>query len=138
MVRRREQLRRGRAARICTQLAAVAGVALVTGGCGVAVSGAPVADRKASPQQLDWDQCQSAGSSGGAQLPADAQCAVLTVPVDYTQPEQGSAHLALIRFPASGKKLGSLVINPGGPGESGVDAATGLLASLPPQVRQHF
>jgi pimeloyl-ACP methyl ester carboxylesterase len=138
MVGRREQLRRGRTARICTQLAAVAGVALVTGGCSVAVSGAPVADRKASAQQLDWDPCQSAGSSGGAQLPADAQCAVLTVPVDYAQPGQGSASLALIRFPASGKKLGSLVINPGGPGESGVDAASGLLASLPPQVRQHF
>ena len=48
------------------------------------------------------------------------------------------AALALIRFPATGAKIGSLVINPGGPGESGVDAAADLLDALPKQIRQRF
>ena len=37
----------------------------------------------------------------------------------------------MIRFPATGDKIGSLVINPGGPGESGIEAALGMVQSLP-------
>lgn len=64
-------------------------------------------------QQLDWSSC-----SGG-------QCAKLKVPVDYANPSAGSIELALLRVPASdqGDRIGSLVVNPGGPGGSGVDYA---------------
>jgi pimeloyl-ACP methyl ester carboxylesterase len=60
------------------------------------------------------------------------------VPVDYSTPDGAIATLALIRYPATGAKIGSLVINPGGPGESGVSAAVDLLDSLPPQIRKRF
>ena len=60
-------------------------------------------------------------------MPRGAQCGELSVPVDYSQPDQDVATLALIRIPATGNRIGSLVINPGGPGESGVDAAVGMV-----------
>ncbi|WP_240630393.1 alpha/beta hydrolase [Specibacter cremeus] len=48
-------------------------------------------------------------------------CTDVQVPVDYTKPDGDTIKLALIKLPASGKRLGSLLTNPGGPGGSGVD-----------------
>jgi pimeloyl-ACP methyl ester carboxylesterase len=52
------------------------------------------------------------------------QCATARVPLDYDRPRGAKISLALIRLPASGPgpKLGSIFLNPGGPGGSGVDA----------------
>lgn len=60
------------------------------------------------------------------------------MPVDYAADHGDVARLALIRFPATGQKIGSLVVNPGGPGGSGVDAAVKLVSALPPDVRRRF
>ncbi|WP_083378391.1 alpha/beta hydrolase [Varibaculum massiliense] len=51
----------------------------------------------------------------------DYQCGQVKVPLDYADPKKEDIELALARSQASGKKLGSLLINPGGPGGSGVD-----------------
>jgi pimeloyl-ACP methyl ester carboxylesterase len=48
------------------------------------------------------------------------QCARVTVPVDWSQPAGATIELAVKRLPASGKKIGSMLINPGGPGVSGL------------------
>ncbi len=71
-------------------------------------------------------------------IPAGAQCGKIAVPVDYAKPDGGIASLALIRFPATGDKIGSLIINPGGPGESGIEAAASIVENLPADVRQKF
>jgi len=47
------------------------------------------------------------------------------VPIDYAKPGGATMRVAVIRKPASGKSRGSLIINPGGPGASGVDYARG-------------
>src|SRR4051794_5273965 len=62
-------------------------------------------------QRLDWTDCEG------------AQCARLRVPVDYAKPQGETIDLALVKVPArkSSKRIGSLVVNPGGPGGSGVD-----------------
>ena len=60
------------------------------------------------------------------------------MPVDYTKPDGDVAQLAMIRFKATGEKIGSLVINPGGPGESGVESAVNLIPTLPESVRERF
>jgi len=54
------------------------------------------------------------------------QCSRLTVPLDYADPGGATIQLALVRKPATDQahRLGSLVVNPGGPGGSGISYAT--------------
>ena len=59
-----------------------------------------------------------------------AQCTTVPVPIDYDNPGAGQAQLAVIRIPATGPRIGALLINPGGPGASAVDAAAAMAAQL--------
>lgn len=63
-------------------------------------------------QTLDWSACQSG-----------FECATLTVPIDYADPEGETIELALLKVPAQGDRVGSLVVNPGGPGAPGTQYA---------------
>jgi pimeloyl-ACP methyl ester carboxylesterase len=60
------------------------------------------------------------------------QCGTLQVPLDYENPTARTISLALLRKPALNKttRIGSLLVNPGGPGESGIEFLRGDLASL--------
>lgn len=50
------------------------------------------------------------------------QCGTVTAPLDWAQPGGATIELAVIRQPATGgSPRGSLLVNPGGPGGSGVD-----------------
>ncbi|MBI2708501.1 MAG: alpha/beta fold hydrolase [Actinobacteria bacterium] len=56
------------------------------------------------------------------------ECATLTVPLDWSKPDDGrTIRLAVARTRATGAKVGSLVVNPGGPGEGGVEFLRGFL-----------
>ena len=69
------------------------------------------------------------------------QCADLTVPSATTTPDGETITVkALVRVPASRKssRIGSLVVNPGGPGASGVDYAQGADFIVGKSVRQRF
>jgi pimeloyl-ACP methyl ester carboxylesterase len=50
------------------------------------------------------------------------QCGTVTVPLDYRYPQGRQIQVAVTRFPAlePTKRLGALLLNPGGPGEAGV------------------
>ena len=61
-------------------------------------------------QTVTWTSC-----SGGF------QCTEVNVPMNYGAPKKDSIKLSVIRLPASGKRQGAMLINPGGPGGSGVD-----------------
>ncbi len=63
------------------------------------------------PSELDWQPC-----SGDA----EAQCAFLEVPLDWSQPRGQQISLAVARYAASGERTGALFANPGGPGASGI------------------
>ena len=78
---------------------------------------------------MQWGPCRPAGGGSGESVavPTGAQCGKIAVPVDYDKPDGDQAVLALVRFPATGEKIGSLIINPGGPGESGIEAAAGIV-----------
>lgn len=70
-------------------------------------------------QDLDWRSC-------GAD-----QCTRLTVPLNYEEPDGETIELAVLRAAAAkrGQRIGQLVVNPGGPGGSGVQyAASGSFA----------
>lgn len=69
------------------------------------------------------------------------QCARAQVPLDYDQPQGPTISLALVRVPAGdpARRIGSLFVNPGGPGGSGVDFVKGGAAGLfPANVRARF
>src|SRR5215210_2523682 len=78
-----------------------------------------------------------------AQFPPGLQCATLSVPLDYRQPEGEQITIGLNRLPALDpeQRIGSLVFNPGGPGGAATEiiALEALGAPLfTPAVRAHF
>ncbi len=81
---------------------------------------------------LHWSGCSS------GQGPAGFECATLEVPLDEAHPGRASIGLAVDRHRATGTRVGSLLVNPGGPGVSGVDFLPGIVGELPPSVLAHF
>jgi pimeloyl-ACP methyl ester carboxylesterase len=115
---------------------AAAMVVLLVAGCSRLVDGRSVIATPRPGTPVNWSQCDLASSD--VRIPAGAECGKLSVPVDYTKPDGAVARIAMIRFKATGQKIGSLIVNPGGPGESGVQAAASLVGAVPETIRQHF
>ncbi|MGX1032384.1 alpha/beta hydrolase [Streptomyces sp. SAI-097] len=104
----------------------------VTGALGLALLGAglPAADaaavttaatRDPGPgmsrfydQKVKWSACE------GMDMPKDLQCGKVTVPLDYARPEGRTLDVALARYRATGDSRGSVLLNFGGPGGSGI------------------
>jgi pimeloyl-ACP methyl ester carboxylesterase len=59
------------------------------------------------------------------------ECARVQVPMDYDDPDGARGEVALLRIPASGKKIGSLIVNPGGPGGSGMNFVAAMASANP-------
>ena len=55
------------------------------------------------------------------------KCADVLVPIDYTNIKLGTFKIAVLKHEASNKqdRIGSMFVNPGGPGASGVEYAYG-------------
>ncbi|MFI1280302.1 alpha/beta hydrolase [Streptomyces sp. NPDC020858] len=91
------------------------------------------ADGTPEVKPLKWGECQAptTAQGGGQAPPKDWQCATLDVPLDYAKPEGETIPIALIRAKARDQKnrLGSLVFNFGGPGDSG-------MATLPSAAKE--
>lgn len=67
------------------------------------------------------------------------QCAKLIVALDPAKPELGSVDLALTKRAATGSgRIGSLVVNPGGPGASAVEFLQRGYSDMPSTIRQRF
>ncbi|MDP2772577.1 MAG: alpha/beta fold hydrolase, partial [Nocardioides sp.] len=88
----------------------------------VSTTPAPGATEAPSPelepyysQQVEWEPC------------GDNQCGFLTVPVDYRDAGGETIEVKLLKVPAAdpGARIGSLVVNPGGPGAPGTSYAEG-------------
>ncbi len=75
-----------------------------------------------------WSSCAGVVADV-SQLPT-AQCGTVAVPVDYAKPQGAQAQLAIIKVPATGPRIGVLIVNPGGPGASAVDTVAGMGAAL--------
>lgn len=130
-------------------VAGLASLAMVAGGCGVASRaqeadnpGGPVAQpgggtptkgtagpvpaglEKFYQQSVDWERCGSG-----------SECATISVPLDYTKPTGKTIELRARRVPARdrGGRIGTLFINPGGPGGSGIEyaGAAGFVLGAP-------
>jgi pimeloyl-ACP methyl ester carboxylesterase len=101
-------------------------VLATAGGAGVGVGAARTGT---DAPKIEWRSCD-----GG-------ECAELAVPLDYENPRDGrTIDVALFRARALDRerRIGSLFVNPGGPGASGVAFARDLVFALPQTLRERF
>ncbi|MGR6964233.1 alpha/beta hydrolase [Geodermatophilus sp. URMC 61] len=110
-------------------------VATLVSGAGTAVAGAAVPAAGPLPgavPQLSWAACGTT-EDGTA---AGVQCASAAVPLDHDEPDGEVVQIALARVPATdaANRIGSLFVNPGGPGGEFVtslqEAGAGRFAAL--------
>jgi pimeloyl-ACP methyl ester carboxylesterase len=80
-------------------------------------------------QKLAWKGCRTKD-----------RCADLRVPLDYAKPTGRTITLSVLKVPATDKndRLGSMVINPGGPGGSGVDYAAAATTVFGQALRKAY
>ena len=82
-------------------------------------------------QQVDWARCAP---------DADFECATVEVPLDYADPDAETIELALLRDPADdpAARIGSLLVNPGGPGAPGTAYAQQAASAFRPQITRVY
>jgi pimeloyl-ACP methyl ester carboxylesterase len=82
-----------------------------------------------APSPVAWTACEDG-----------FECATVAAPLDYDRPRGAQIVLSLIRQPASDRahRIGSLLLNPGGPGGSGVDFARAIARALPAELQARF
>ncbi len=95
----------------------------------VSAAAPPVADVPV----ITWEACEEGGS--------DVECATLTVPLDYDEPAGETIDLDLLRVPATGApedRIGTLFVNPGGPGGPSREFAAYFGMLVPASVSEHY
>jgi pimeloyl-ACP methyl ester carboxylesterase len=131
-------------------MAATAAVLLAaTTACTASVGSTPVptstpasaaASGSAAPvpvPQLAWGAC--AADSGAAQA-RDFQCAKAEVPLDHRDPGGRKITLSRVKRSATGpgERIGSLFLNPGGPGGTATTQVVGWIGLLPQGLQERF
>jgi pimeloyl-ACP methyl ester carboxylesterase len=99
-------------------------VAAVLAGCG----GSSHSTTTGPVAQVHWHKCHF------------GQCGTVQVPLSYSAPNGKQVSLALFRLPAKdpSKKIGTILVNPGGPGSSGVQFAKLTALGYPAAIRSRF
>ncbi|MFI1060727.1 alpha/beta hydrolase [Streptomyces spororaveus] len=94
-------------------------------------SAAPAADHLR--QKPAWHRCSP-------ELPASYECATLKVPLDYRRPDGRMIDLAISRIKSENpaKRHGAMLLNPGGPGGSGLDLPLLMSEMMPKDVRESY
>jgi pimeloyl-ACP methyl ester carboxylesterase len=80
-------------------------------------------------QELDWRDCRGS-----------MECAEMEVPLDYDEPGGERVTIRMLRVPAEDpdRRIGSLVVNPGGPGASGMEYAAAAEVFFGRELRSAF
>ncbi len=109
--------------RVVVALAGVAVVATMLSGCvswffppKPSTTSTPTGEQVDAALQSFYSQVLVWGPCGSGM-----QCTTAEAPMNWEDPAQATIDLALVRQPATGQRLGSLLVNPGGPGGSGYD-----------------
>lgn len=141
-------------------LATFAAVALLLGGCTASLtdghgrttesasSGPSSSGSTGNPTQqpANFADCSDRINISALGLPAGREnklsfeCAVISVPLDYAKPTGQQVQLTLVRIHDSDNTAhaGSLIVNPGGPGGSGLNLALGLTGQVSDKLLEHF
>ncbi|MFJ3202284.1 alpha/beta hydrolase [Streptomyces sp. NPDC086989] len=94
-------------------------------------SAAPAAEY--TPQKPAWQRCS-------ADRPAAYECATIKVPLDYRRPRGRTIDLAISRMKSGNpaRRHGAMLLNPGGPGGSGLDLPLMMDEVMPKDVRDQY
>lgn len=127
-------------ARLAPLIAGVIAGGLVISGCSSSPAPTPPAAPEVSEsptpandplaffydQQLAWNNC------------GNAECARVSVPLDYRDPQGLIIELSMTMVPARKESIGALFVNPGGPGGSAFDYAKAADFIVSPEIRDSF
>jgi pimeloyl-ACP methyl ester carboxylesterase len=138
--------RRHPARLLAAALVTVAGA--LSAGPGASVAAATPARvpeaRAQGPGTLDWTPCSDPRFERWSKVDDNGlegfDCATFARPLDRARPKGTKVELAVVKYPASGpaaERLGTLFLNPGGPGQSGVGLSK-IVYLLPAAVRARF
>lgn len=111
--------------RITRALAAMASGLLLLTGCATMNPVSTATDEAQAlagiySQKVDWTSCEG-----------KTKCGDVVVPVDWSKPQRETFKLAVAYLPAgNAEPMGSILVNPGGPGASGVDFVQGASEQL--------
>lgn len=86
---------------------------------------------------IEWDSCERKLTLTAPEI----ECAMLSVPIDHDDPDGDKTELAIARIPATGpdsERIGSLIMNPGGPGASGLDFLAVIHMMIPAELARQF
>ncbi|WP_020133344.1 alpha/beta hydrolase [Streptomyces sp. 351MFTsu5.1] len=112
--------------------AVLCGAAVVVAGSVTAAPAEAGTSQPPQPAALAWKKC---GTTDHPTL----QCASLKVPLDHANPRGRQITLALSRVPHTAKTYqGPLLVNPGGPGGSGLTLAAFVAGALPKAVASQY
>ena len=84
------------------------------------------AQGKRAANELSWHDC------------GHVECASLDVPLDWKHPNRSKIKLGLARRPAGGDRVGALLVNPGGPGGSGIEVVKDAADYFPQEALDRF
>ena len=99
-----------------------------------ATAGNPTASAAVPASTISWSAC-----TDEALAAAKAECGFLEVPLDWSKPSGEKIQVAVSRVKATAaKSQGPMLINPGGPGGSGLPFSAYLKRVLPPEVSAQF
>ncbi len=112
-----------------TFLASLAAGSLVAGVVAT-TAGNPVAS---AAETISWSACTDSNLAS-----ANAECGFLPVPLDWSKPTGEKIQIAVSRVKATGKSQGPMLINPGGPGGSGLGFSAYLKQMMPAEVSAQF
>ena len=107
-----------------------------TGAGGAASATGPAAGIVPAHSTLRWHACTGQTAQQGV-----PECTTLSVPVDYAKPGGRRISLALDMIPATAprsQQQGVLLVNPGGPGGSGLSLAAEVAQGLSPSVAAQY
>jgi pimeloyl-ACP methyl ester carboxylesterase len=139
------RLHRGLLAVSSTLLLALAGCTSFAEGTAEETSAAPTTAPEPEVAEIEWTDCNSQiqpliAGQPGSERNLTFECGRTEVPISYDEPQGATLPLFLVRVVSAGQteRIGSLMVNPGGPGASGADAAIGLALTMPEEVLNRF
>jgi len=130
-----------RARAALTAAVAAVTVSVTVAGCGAVATWHPARSSTEAGSAINWRLCGSDARKINRQLPAglEVHCGVVEVPQDWNTAKDGKApdgktfelSLMRVRSERQANRIGSLLLNPGGPGGSGVELAAHLSGRVP-------